>query len=524
MTRSTAPHINTASTPEPQHRRLREGLTVVGANMDFSSVRVLNDVSITFKPGEVHTLMGENGAGKSTLAKILSGVYTATSGDFSLDGAAITLGSPRVALRHGIYLVPQEPALMPHLSVAENVFLGAILTRGRLIKHIDWKTMRKRAAEVLAIVGLDIDPDAAAGLLTIAQQQLLECARALVHRADVIFFDEPTSPLTDTEVARLFVVIRDLRTQGCALGFISHRTDEVLDISDRITVLRDGRVVDSVDRSEANEQRLILAMLGHSLTPAKQIEQSRTEGGPVLSVRNLNSSGWFKDISLDVHPGEVVGLAGLVGSGRTELAETIVGHRKADSGRVTFLDKDITGLSPAKVLHRGLTYLPEDRAKHGIFADLSVQHNITASILDSLHRKFGFLNQRSERTLATEMGDQVQLKPSWLLNPIRSLSGGNQQRALFGRLLLNKPHATILDEPTRGVDAGAKADIQQMIRRLAAEGLAVLVISSELEELVQVCDRVLAIYEGRIVQELTGKQVTRVAIGHHIVGSQATHE
>lgn len=492
--------------------------------MEFSSVRVLSDVSITLKAGEVHTLMGENGAGKSTLAKILSGVYTATSGDFSLDGKTITLGSPRAALSHGIYLVPQEPALMPHLSVTENVFLGAIITRGHLIKRIDWKTMRQRAAVLLETVGLDVDPDTSAGLLTIAQQQLLECARALVRSADVIFFDEPTSPLTDTEVARLFVVIRNLRAQGCALGFISHRTDEVLDISDRITVLRDGRVVDSVPRSEATEQRLIVAMLGHSLLPPKQIEKPRAEGGSVLSVRNLSSSGWFQDVSLDVFPGEVVGLAGLVGSGRTELAETIVGHRQADSGTVTFRDKDITGLSPAEVLHRGLTYLPEDRAKHGIFADMSVQHNMTASILDRLRGALSFLSHRSELTLAAEMGARVQLKPSWLLNPIRSLSGGNQQRALFGKLLLSKPHAAIFDEPTRGVDAGAKSDIHEIIRSLAAGGLAILVISSELEELVQVCDRVLAIYEGQIVNELTGKQVTRATIGLHIVGSQVSNE
>ena len=505
---------------EVRARLLGDGLSARDVSMQFAGVPVLRNVSVTFKPGEVHSLMGENGAGKSTLVKILAGTYTATSGEFILGGNPISLGAPRAALAHGIYLVPQEPSLSPYLSVAENLFLGSLLARGTVIKIVDWRRMRRESTDVLRAVGLDVDPDAAASTLTIAQQQLLECARALVQHADVIFFDEPTSPLTATEVERLFRVINNLRDMGCAIGFISHRTNEVLELSDHITVLRDGRVVDSVMRSEAQEQRLIVAMLGHSLEVSDRAGASAGSGEPILSVLGLRNDGWFNDISFDVRPGEVVGLAGLVGSGRTEIAETIMGLRRANGGQAMFMGKDIIGRKPADILGLGLTYLPEDRARHGIFIDMSVEHNLTASTFDRLRNALGLLNQPLERKLAKQMATQVHLRGSWLQNPIQSLSGGNQQRSLFGKLLLSEPKAAIFDEPTRGVDAGAKDDIHQIIRSLAADGLAVLVISSELEEIVQVCDRVLVVYEGQIVSELVGDEISREAIGLHIVGSQ----
>jgi len=326
--------VREAAVPVPD-RALREAYLAQNVSKSFSGVTVLDDVTLAFRPGEVHTLMGENGAGKSTLLKILSGIYRADAGTFSMDSDPVGLGTPRAALEQGVYLVPQEPSLLPHLSVAENLFLGNSPSRGRGVRWLDWGRMRRRAQEVLPLVGLSVDVGSPVGRLTIAQQQLLECARALVRNSRVVFFDEPTSPLTGHEVERLFTVVDELRDRGYVLGFISHRMDEVLEISDRVTVLRDGHLIDSVERSRVNSADLVNKMVGRPVELGRRKERSHATDQTVLEVSGMSSLPHFADVSFQVRRGEVLGFAGLVGSGRTEIAEAMVNLRPRTADSVT---------------------------------------------------------------------------------------------------------------------------------------------------------------------------------------------
>ncbi|MFE9768015.1 sugar ABC transporter ATP-binding protein [Streptomyces sp. NPDC005808] len=522
MTSPTTEDIRTggaATVPAPDHA-LHQGYLAEHVSKAFSGVTVLDDLSLDFRPGEVHTLMGENGAGKSTLLKILSGIYRADSGQFSMDGTDVPLGSPRAALEQGVYLVPQEPSLLPHLSVAENLYLGNSPKRGRGLRLLDWTRMWRGAEEILPLVGLSVDVRTPVGALTIAQQQLLECARALVRKSRVIFFDEPTSPLTSHEVERLFEVIDDLKRQGYVLGFISHRMDEVLEISDRISVLRDGHLVGSVEGPGADPADLVHKMVGRAIDLGRRKETSHATDRTVIEVSGLSSPPAFSDVSFTVRRGEVLGFAGLVGSGRTEIAETMVNLRGRTSGTVTIDGTHLTSLPLHRIIDAGLVYLPEDRAKNGAFLDMTVTQNVSASVVNRLRSsKFGLLDLGREQRETAEMAQRLKVRAASLDLPIRSLSGGNQQRCLFGKALLTSPKAAVFDEPTRGVDAGAKEDLYEVIDGLAQEGLAVVVISSELEELVRLCDRVLAVYEGRIVGELTGQEISMANIGRLILGS-----
>jgi ABC-type sugar transport system ATPase subunit len=507
-----------AGVPVPEGA-LRESYLAQNVSKGFSGVTVLKDVSLAFRPGEVHTLMGENGAGKSTLLKILSGIYRADSGQFSMDGGSVTLGSPRSALEQGVYLVPQEPSLLPHLSVAENLYLGSSPRRGRGLRWLDWGGMYRGAKEILPLVGLSVDVSSPVGRLTIAQQQLLECARALVRKSRVIFFDEPTSPLTSHEVETLFQVIGQLRDQGYVLGFISHRMDEVLEISDRVSVLRDGHLVDSVERANAVTADLVNKMVGRSLELGRRRETTHATDHTVLEVSGL-SSPTFSDVSFHVNRGEVLGFAGLVGSGRTEIAEAMVNLRPHTAGSASVEGTDLSSMSLRQVIDAGLVYLPEDRAKNGAFLDMPVTQNVSASMINRLRSAaLGLLDIRREQRETSEMASRLKVRAASLDLPIRALSGGNQQRCLFGKWLLTSPKAAVFDEPTRGVDAGAKEELYEVINELAADGLAIVVISSELEELVRLCDRVLAVYEGRIVGELSGDDISMANIGRLILGS-----
>ena len=484
----------------------------------FSSVPVLKDVSVSFHPGEIHSLLGENGAGKSTLLKIMSGVYTHDGGQLIRAGEELGQLSPAEAQRRGIYLVPQEPRLMPDLSVAENLYLGT-LPRGRFGFNIDWTKARTTAEELLAAVGLDIDPRELAGKLPLAHQQLVECARGLARGCEVIFFDEPTSPLTSHEAEKLFALMRDLRQRGLTLGFISHRFDEVEELSDRLTVLRDGHVVGSHVRGEADRATLIEEMVGRALTLTKRAVQAANTGKVMLDVDNVVCEPKVSGISIQVRQGEIVGLAGLVGSGRTELSEAMFGLRTPSAGTVTVDGKDVTGASSDACIAAGLVYLAEDRGRNGIFAEVDLATNATSAIISRLPRGLRLLRRQSERQLAKEMLERMNVKAANMALPIKSLSGGNQQKVLLGRWVMAKPKVAIFDEPTRGVDIGAKEGIYEIIEDLAAEGLATLVISSELEELVRLCDRVYVVYEGRVVGELAGEAITLDAVGELAVGA-----
>jgi ABC-type sugar transport system ATPase subunit len=452
----------------------------------FGGAVALRDVSVTFEPGEIHTLCGENGAGKSTLLKVMAGIHQPDAGEIVLGGETLRALTPRSAQLRGIYLVPQEPTLMGNLSALENLFVG-ILPRGTLGFSVDWKRMERSAGEFFAQVGLKIDPREPVAALSIAQQQLLECARALAHRCNIIFFDEPTSPLTAREADVLFALMRQLRERQFTLGFISHRLDEVLDIAQR---QRPHRAVSTQD--------------------------------VVLEVRGLSHAPEFSDVSFAVDRGEVVGLAGLVGSGRTEIAEAIFGLRPS-SGEVLLDGKPFRHRSPHRCVKAGLIYLPEDRGHNGVFANVQLTRNITAAVIPKLPRlgPGPLLRPAEEATMAKLAAERTRVVAASLEAPIKALSGGNQQRAMFSRWLLAQPRVAIFDEPTRGVDVGAKEDIYEIIEGISATGTAVVMISSELEELVFVCDRVIAIYEGRCVAEVVGDDITLERLGTLIVGEKA---
>lgn len=489
-----------------------------GISKSFSGVRVLQDASVTFRPGEVHSLLGANGAGKSTLLKIMAGTYSADSGGLVLDGRTLPPLSPSRGQQHGIYLVPQEPRVLPDLSIAENLFLGA-LPRARMPFTVDWSLMNEHAAVLLDTVGISADPRRPAGELSLALQQLVECARALVHRCGVIFFDEPTSPLTSGEVKGLFGLIDQLRSRGLSLGFISHRMGEVEEISDRITVLRDGRIVGRETRGSATRAELTDAMVGRAVVMGKRVSRPTRTDTTVLKVEALVSEPKVHGISIEVNAGEIVGLAGLVGSGRTEFCEAVFGLRPVESGAVAVAGKDLTHASPRAHVASGLVYLSEDRGRNGIFADVDMVRNSTTAVLDELDSRGGLLKRVDERVRSYEYLQRTTVKAASLDLPIRSLSGGNQQKVLFARWLMAAPKVAVFDEPTRGVDVGAKQSIYQLIESLADDGVAVLIVSSELEELVRLCDRVYAVYEGKVVGELSGDDIALESIGRLAVGA-----
>jgi ABC-type sugar transport system ATPase subunit len=473
----------------------------------YGAVQVLRGVSVAFHPGEIHTLMGENGAGKSTLFKILSGIVEPTDGTLTLDGTSLALPAPAEAHRRGIYLVPQEPALMGELTVAETMFVGQLPTKG-VWRRVDWSAVRERARSALGSLGLDIDPDQLARHLSIAQQQQVECAKALLRGCRIILFDEPTSPLTTHEVQRLFAIMKRLRAEGCTLGFISHRMDEVLEISDRISVLRDGMLVETSVRADFDRVRLLSRMVGREMRVIPRRTWTAATDRTVLEVKALAHGERFKDIGFAVHAGEVVGLAGLVGAGRTEIAETIFGIRRADAGSVSLNGEDITGQAPHAVMKRGLVYVPEDRAKHGAVLPMTIAENLSSALLDRVRKRAGLIDRREETRTGAETAARLRVRCAHVGQALRELSGGNQQKVVFGKWMGLGPSIAILDEPTRGVDAGAKDEIYELIEQLAREGIAILVISSEMEELVRLCDRVISIYEGRVVAELAGDGIT----------------
>lgn len=488
---------------------------------------VLKDVSITLLPGRIHVVAGANGSGKSVLLKLLSGYFRPERGQIVLDGVPQAFHTPHECLVNGIYRVPQEPLLFPDLTVAENILCG-LLPASKYSTLVTWRTVRTRAEEVLNKVGANIDPDMLARSLTIAQQQILECARALAHDCQIILFDEPTSPLTPQEVEQLFKVIDELRAEGYTIAFISHRHSEVFQLADDITVLRNGQLIKTDTVKEFDEESLIVAMLGNAIASTEyRSDDGRSSAPPesktderlisdvlnssdtvVLDVQNIASPREVKSVSFSLKEGEVVGLGGLVGSGRTETAETIMGLRDMASGRIIYQGRELLHRSPESMRNLGICYIPEDRKAHSIFPSLSGVINGSVASLEKFRGKFGWLKMREEKRLGEEISSHYSLSPERMAVFIATLSGGSQQKIIVGRWLATNPSIAIFDEPTRGVDVGVKEEIYELVRTLARSGMAVLYISSEFLEFESVADRVLVMREGIIVKELKGHEIT----------------
>jgi ribose transport system ATP-binding protein len=479
-------------------------LEMSGISKTFPGVKALTDVSLTVYPGEVHALMGENGAGKSTLMKILSGAYHADpGGEIRIDGKPITIGSPVAARHHGIATIYQELSLAPNLTVAENMLLGREPRTGPMI---DRGSMEDACRAVLTRLGVTFRPSTRVSELSMAERQLVEIARALIAHSRILVMDEPTTSLSSRETEALFALVRQLRSEGLAIIYISHRMAEVYDLADRVSVLRDGTYVGTLERSEISADRLVRMMVGRDLSSfyKKEHDAHDSRGQVMFSVRGVGDGRKVFDCSFDLHQGEVLGIAGLVGAGRTELARLIYGADRRTAGEVLLDGKPLSITRPQDAVNAGVVYLTEDRKHLGLFLDLTVRENVNLNVLGRDARAGGVLNLRAARDRAVAAVHALAIRVAHDLVMVGSLSGGNQQKVLLSRLLETKPRILILDEPTRGVDIGAKSEIYRLIDDLARRGVGTIVISSELPEVVGICDRVLVMREGRIVGEVGG--------------------
>ncbi len=491
-------------------------LRLTDVSKSFAGVRALREVSFDLQPGEVHALVGENGAGKSTLIRVVTGAHRPDAGSVEIAGKPLLRADPLLARELGMAPIYQQPALFPDLTVAENLAFGR--EPGGAGRRIDWKDRRRQAAEMLGRVGARIDPEAHAGSLRMAEQQLVEIARALGTNARVLLMDEPTAALAETEAERLLELVRELRGKGVGIVYISHRLGEVARVADRVTVLRDGAVVATRSVREAPEAELIRLMVGRELTavfPKRDVPR----GDVVLEARGLgSSSAGVGHASFAVRAGEILGIAGLVGSGRTELARVLFGLEAADAGELRLRGAAVRVSSPSGAVALGLAYVPEDRRRHGVVPEMSVVENTTLAVLREMASGL-FLDTARERALAGGFVGRFAIKTPSLDSAVATLSGGNQQKVALARWLATKPVVLILDEPTQGVDVGAKAEIHKLIVDLAEQGLAIVMISSELPEVLGMSDRIAVMRGGTIVATVDRAKATpeglmALALGH----------
>ncbi|MER7810720.1 sugar ABC transporter ATP-binding protein [Streptomyces sp900116325] len=483
-------------------------LALTDVSKSFGAVRALQDVSLQLLPGEVHALAGENGAGKSTLIKTLAGVHRPDSGQVLLDGEPVVFNGPADARNAGIAVIYQEPTLFPDLSIAENIFMGR-QPRASL-GRIDRRAVREATAALMTRLGVAFDPERLARGLSIADQQIVEIAKALSFDARVLIMDEPTAALTGSETARLFSVVRTLRASGAAVLFISHRLEEIFGLCQRVTTLRDGRWVASEPLDGLTEDDLVRRMVGRDLDELYP-KQATTVGETALSVRRLTREGVFRDVSFEVRRGEIVALAGLVGAGRSEVVQAVFGVDKADAGEVHVNGTPLRAGSPTAAMDAGVALVPEDRRQRGLVMEMSIERNIGLTGLGSLGSG-GMVRRTLERGRATDWAVKLQLKYNRLSDTVGVLSGGNQQKVVLAKWLATDPSVLIVDEPTRGIDVGTKAEVHRLLSSLAAEGLAVLMVSSDLPEVLGMADRVLVMHEGRLVAEIPREEATEETV------------
>jgi len=477
---------------------------LVGISKQFGAVQALRGIDLNLYPGEVHALVGENGAGKSTLVKILAGIYRPDAGILKIDGKEVELHNPAQARNAGIAVIHQEPTLFPDLNVAENVFMGRH-PRDRF-GRVDWKRMYQEVERLLASLDVRLNVYTPVQGLAVADQQLVEIAKALSLQSRVLIMDEPTAALSAHEVQQLFTIAKQLRERGVAILFVSHRLEEIFELAERVTVFRDGARVGTAPISELTTEQIIRQMVGReleSLYPKSEVEP----GEVILDVKHLTRTGTFEDISFQVRRGEILGFAGLIGAGRTEVARVIFGIDRADAGEIRINGKLVQIHSPKTAMKYGIAYVPEDRHQHGLIMDFSITRNMTLPVLLRQTNVLGLMNQGREREIAQDYSTQLHVRSSGIDQLVKALSGGNQQKVVLAKWLITNPSVLILDEPTRGIDVGSKAEVHRIVSELAGKGLAIILISSDLPEVLAMADRVLVMHEGRVAAEFTHADV-----------------
>lgn len=486
-------------------------LSVRQIDKRFTGVHALKSVDFDLSEGEIHALVGENGAGKSTLMKILTGINTRDAGEIYYMGRLFNPRDPKHALDMGIGIIHQELNMMDQLTVAQNIFIGReSMRKGRVF--LDERAQNRRAAELFRKLNMDIDPTETLGRLTVGRQQMVEIAKAVSHNLRVLILDEPTAALTNTEIDELFSIMRDLRSRGVAMIHISHRLDEIHQITDRVTVLRDGEMIGTQNTVDVTKQDIIGMMVGRVIYEDPKAESRVASDAPVvLRVRNLNAGKLVKNVSFELRRGEILGFAGLIGAGRTETARAIFGADEVQSGTIEINGRPVSIRSPMDAVEHGIGYLSEDRKRFGLAVGLSVKENAVMATYDGFE-SMGFVQERKVEKIATEYVDKLSIKTPSLEQLIRNLSGGNQQKVVLAKWLIRDSDILIFDEPTRGIDVGAKSEIYTLMNELAAQGKSIIMISSELPEILRMSDRVVVMCEGRITGELAIGEASQESI------------
>ncbi len=486
-------------------------LTMKGIDKSFPGVHALDHVDLEIRKGEVHALMGENGAGKSTLMKVLTGIYTKDSGSITFEGKEVEFSNPREAQANGIVIVHQELNMMNHLTVAQNIFIGREIMNGKLINDAK---MNEEAAKLFKQLNIDIDPTEKMGNLTVGKQQMCEIAKAISHEAKVIIFDEPSAALTEAEIEELFKIIRDLREKQLGIVYISHRMDEIKVITDRVTVMRDGGYVGTLITKDCTKDDIINMMVGRVIyEDPKTHSMVKPDAPVVLKVENLNAGKMVQNVSFELHKGEILGFSGLMGAGRTETARALFGADPKDSGKIYINGKEVDIKNPMDAVKNGIGYLSEDRKRYGIVVGKSVAENTTMASMDDYMSGL-FINKKKEKEIAEKYVESLKTKTPTVDQLVVNLSGGNQQKVVIAKWLVRDCDILIFDEPTRGIDVGAKSEIYTLMNELVAEGKSIIMISSEMTEILRMSDRIVVMCEGKKTAEIDIAEATQENIMH----------
>ena len=494
-------------------------LSASNISKSFIGVRALNNIDITINAGEIHCLAGENGCGKSTLVKCISGVYTPDEGTIQIEGQTCGSMTPIEAMNHGIQVIYQDLSLFQHMTVAENIAISKLKFENT--KIINWKTIKAIAKEQLDKIGVTMDLDETVGEISMANKQMVAICRALAQNAKILFMDEPTTALTKTEVSHLMKVMLELKKKGLAIVFISHKLDEVFEVADKITIFRNGNKIGDFNSSDLDEKSLSYYMTGREIEYPRY-HRTYKDNTPILSVEHLTRKGQYEDMSLTVRPGDIIGLTGLLGSGRTELAMSLVGLNKTQAGVIKVNGKEVDINSPMVAKKYGIALLPEDRSREGLFIERKIKENISAPIIDTICKK-GIVNRKKENEIAEKYVEELKVRTPSIETVVGTLSGGNQQKVVISKWIATSPKVFIMDTPTVGIDIGSKAEIYEQIHKFADEGMAIILISDEIQEVMANCNRVLVMAHGKCVVELSEEDLMQEGADKHlaeIIGNQ----